>query len=356
MSKNDYVPAMYNRIPTVAALNQVPGFDPMKLLRRMVSTRTGEEVFRLDLQYKKLWFRLAHPDGRIKLKPLRITEQMAIYEARIYLSREDLEPVSNFTASILRTDAPNGQYIQAAQEEAVDKALTDAGFGIQLSDISVPESKRNFGCEVPVSAMDRKAATAVTQKTTTQEPVRVQKQESVKKTAEKAVTKTTQRKPDAVKVSHPLVDQPQPVPEKETVLDGASVPQAEATPTVATKEAETPVTVVNKKGADQALEILRRRNAAVSQTAEAEQSTSTAAPGYTKDMPVEQILELMTLEQAKKVVVDAGTCRGKTMEEVAARRIASVRFYLTAGYTSDNNIVRAAARIVLDNLDLKKAG
>lgn len=355
MSKNDYVLAMYNRIPTVAALNQVPGFDPMKLLRRMVSTRTGEEVFRLDLQYKKLWFRLAHPDGRIKLKPLRITEQMAIYEARIYLSREDLEPVSNFTASILRTDAPNGKYIQAAQEEAVDKALTDAGFGIQLSDISVPESKRHFGCEVPVSAMDGKAAMAVTQKTTVQEPVRAQKQESVEKPAKKAVTKTMQRKPDVAKVTPPVVEQPQPEPEKKVVLNGASVTQAEATPSADTKEAEPPVTVVNKNGADQALEILRRRNAAVSQTAEAEQSTS-AAPSYTKDMPVEQILELMTLEQAKKVVVDAGTCRGKTMEEVAARRIASVRFYLTAGYTSDNNIVRAAARIVLDNLDLKKAG
>ena len=37
-----------------------------------------------------------------------------------------------------------------------------------------------------------------------------------------------------------------------------------------------------------------------------------------KDMPVEEIVKLMTLEQAKAVVVDAGTCRGKTMEEVAA--------------------------------------
>lgn len=78
MSKNDNVPAMYLKIPTVAALNQVPGFDLMKLLCRMVSPKTGEEVFRLDLQYKKLWFRLAHPRGRIRLKPLRITEQLAI--------------------------------------------------------------------------------------------------------------------------------------------------------------------------------------------------------------------------------------------------------------------------------------
>ena len=83
MSKNDSVAAMYTRMPMVAALNKVPGFDPMKLLRRTVSPKTGEEVFKLDLQYKKLWFRLAHPEGRIKLKPLRITEQLAIYEAQV---------------------------------------------------------------------------------------------------------------------------------------------------------------------------------------------------------------------------------------------------------------------------------
>ena len=112
---------------------------------------------------------------------------------------------------------------------------------------------------------------------------------------------------------------------------------------------------MKKNGADQALEILRRRNAAVSQNPDTAQAVTTAATSYTKDMPVEEIVKLMTLEQAKAVVVDAGTCRGKTMEEVAARRIASVKFYLTAGYTSDNNIVRAAARIMLDHISMQKA-
>ena len=37
---------------------------------------------RLDLRYKKLWFRLACPTGRLKLNALRITEKMAIFEAR----------------------------------------------------------------------------------------------------------------------------------------------------------------------------------------------------------------------------------------------------------------------------------
>lgn len=345
MSINDHVPAMYHRIPTVAALNQVPGFDPMKLLRRMVSTRTGEEVFRLDLQYKKLWFRLAHPDGRIKLKPLRITEQLAIYEAQIFLRQEDLEPVSNFTASILRADAPNGQYVQAAQEEAVDKALTDAGFGIQLSDISVPESKRHFGCEIPVSMVNGDAAV---QPEPSKAPSAKREKSAVEKNVKKEPARTTSEKPAVVRT---VPSEPEVV-KKETL----AVPQIEE-PGVVTRGDDAPASTAQRNGADQALEILRRRGSGGFKTEEpVPDAAAVTAPSYTKDMPVEQILELMTLEQAKKVVVDAGTCRGKTMEEVAARRIASVRFYLTSGYTSDNNIVRAAARIVLDNLDLKKAG
>lgn len=357
MSKNDSVAAMYTRMPMVAALNKVPGFDPMKLLRRTVSTKTGEEVFKLDLQYKKLWFRLAHPEGRIKLKPLRITEQLAIYEAQVYLSREDDEPVSNFTSSILRTEAPNGQYVQAAQEEAVDKALTDAGFGIQLSDVSVPASKRHFGCEVPVQDMNQVAD--VIKNVPKQQPEvkpTVQRPEVTEKPPAKPADAPAQKKADMPSVVKPAIHAvPQSAaPQQNKIIDAEPVNEP-ARQNISVPAAQPPVQEVKKNGADQALEILRRRNAVVSQNPEPVQSVPSVAPSYTKDMPVEEIVKLMTLEQAKAVVVDAGTCRGKTMEEVAARRIASVKFYLTAGYTSDNNIVRAAARIMLDHVSTQKA-
>ena len=357
MSKNDSVAAMYTRMPMVAALNKVPGFDPMKLLRRTVSTKTGEEVFKLDLQYKKLWFRLAHPEGRIKLKPLRITEQLAIYEAQVYLSREDDEPVSNFTSSILRAEAPNGQYVQAAQEEAVDKALTDAGFGIQLSDVSVPVSKRHFGCEVPVLAM-YKVADALKNAPKQQPEVKppVQRTMVTEKPPVKPADAPAQKKVDLPPVDKPAIHAvPQSAePQQNKIIDAASAKEPDRQPETA-PATQPPVQEVKKNGADQALEILRRRNAAVSQNPNPAQTVTTAATSYTKDMPVEEIVKLMTLEQAKAVVVDAGTCRGKTMEEVAARRIASVKFYLTAGYTSDSNIVRAAARIMLDHISMQKA-
>lgn len=55
----------------VQQLRKVPGFDPMKLLRKTISIKTGHPVWKLDLRYKRLWFRLACPNGRMLLKPLR---------------------------------------------------------------------------------------------------------------------------------------------------------------------------------------------------------------------------------------------------------------------------------------------
>ena len=77
---------------------------------------------------------------------------------------------------------------------------------------------------------------------------------------------------------------------------------------------------------------------------------------YTPDMPVEEIVRLMTFEEAGKVVVDTGVCKGQTIAEVAERRPPSLKFYLYGGYRGDNNILRAAAQIMLDSLAAKKAG
>ena len=73
-------------------------------------------------------------------------------------------------------------------------------------------------------------------------------------------------------------------------------------------------------------------------------------------MPVEEIVKLMTFEEAGKVVVDTGVCKGQTIAEVAERRPPSLKFYLYGGYRGDNNILRAAAQIMLDSLSAKKAG
>ena len=117
---------MYESVPVVSELNKVQGFDPLKFLRR---TTKGEKV--LDLKYKKLWFRLKYPNGRIKLSSLKITDQLAIIEARVYFDKNDAQPRSSFIAQREAKATPGGLYIESAQHAAIDQALSDAGFGVQ---------------------------------------------------------------------------------------------------------------------------------------------------------------------------------------------------------------------------------
>ena len=109
---------MYETVPAAAELNKVPGFDPLKFLRRT------KDTLKLDLPYQKLWFRMAHPNGRMRLTALRITEQMAIFEAKVFLDRSDAEPFSMSTAQ--QTTQDSHDFVKAAQNEALSQALTDA--------------------------------------------------------------------------------------------------------------------------------------------------------------------------------------------------------------------------------------
>ena len=146
--KGNQEPMLYTTNAAVASLNHVPSFDPLKFLRRTTSRKTGDDVMRLDLRYKKLWFRLACPTGRLKLNALRITEKMAIFEAKVYRDREDVEPLSSYVANCTLDTTPGGLYVEAAQEEALDTALSNAGFGIQFADVG--SESEEYGSEVPV--------------------------------------------------------------------------------------------------------------------------------------------------------------------------------------------------------------
>lgn len=140
---------MYGNNQAVTQLNKVPGFDPLQFLRPAISEKTQEKLMKLDLRYQKLWFRLAHPQGRMKLTALRITDQMAIFEAKVFLDRSDTEPVSSLVASLTRQDTLN--YIKEAQDTALSTALENAGFGLQFADVSVGKGGERYGSVIPVT-------------------------------------------------------------------------------------------------------------------------------------------------------------------------------------------------------------
>lgn len=323
--KGNQEPMLYTTNAAVASLNHVPGFDPLKFLRRTASCKTGEDVMRLDLRYKKLWFRLACPTGRLKLNALRITEKMAIFEAKVYRDREDAEPLSSYVANCTLDATPGGLYVEAAQEEALDTALSNAGFGIQFADVG--SESEEYGSEVPVGV---KAEIA--------KPVQVKTEvaKSVQTKTEDA--EPVKKQPEAVKATSQEAD-----PLDAIMADDMPVPEQ-----VTAEVVEKPKTVVLESVQPAQTPAAQPQNVIV-----LEQELPAAA--YTQSSPVEEIRRQMTYEQAQNVIVDCGTCKGWTLAQVADRRPASLRWYVK-GYQGENNILRAAAAIIWDSLQEKQAG
>ncbi len=319
-AENNNRRTLYESNPTVAGLNKVPGFDPLKLLRRTKSAKTQEPVMRLDLPYKKLWFRLANPHGRIRVNALRVTEQLAVYEAQIYLNQNDPQPVGAFTASCTKEIAPDGRYIEAAQREAINEALSDAGYGLQFADVTMRPEDRRYGSEVPVAAVKQSIPAA---------PPSAPAQAAIVEPSVQIANSSTalaQPVPQAIEPARP-----EPAPVETLSVKKENVPSAEAP--------AAPVQPVNE---------------AVQKPLPTTE-TPQPVPPYTQESPVEEILRHLTPEQAKEVVVDVGVCSGWTLGEVAQKRPASLKYYIFNGYKGKNNLLRAAARLVYDSLTAQKA-
>lgn len=358
-------------VPAAAELRKVPGFDPLRYLRRATSMKSGEPVLKLDLPYKKLWFRLACPNSRTFLKPLRITDQMAIFEAQLFLDRSDPEPIANFTSTMMARDVPGGRYIQAAQDEALNEALDNAGFGIQLADLVEASSGSGYGSEIPLVQVEA-AVGGVKQ------PAPVEREETP------APAAVPEAPPQATPTPVELVSAP---PTAEIPVQGQSEPPAEAVTTPPT--AETPVEaapdVPEKTPAEEipataeapknetadVLHLLGGipQAAAPEVSAESQAVPAAEAPQpepaaeesaivpitYTEDMSVDEIRERITVEQAMAVTVDFGTCKGWTLGQVLDRRPSSLRFYVFAAKEA-SNILKAAASLLLDGMTQSKAG
>ena len=305
---------MYHAVPVVSELNRVKGFDPTRFLRK---TKDGPK---LDLNVKKLWFRLKYPNGRIKLSALKITDQLAIIEARVFFDKNDTQPVSSFTAQTNNQTTPGGLYIEMAQHNAIDEALSSAGFGIQF--VPANESRRPLVSESEIPKVEAKP---IVEEPTVkiEEPIE-EVVAPVPEIVEQVVTPIVEEKIEEAPIAETVAEAPvEEAPIDETVEATPIV--AEPTPVVAQPEPAV-VAPVNE----------------VTEIQEDENNLS-----YNKSMSVEEICALMTEEEARNYVVPVGTCKNWTMDQVASRRPVSLKYYLSPAYTGDDNILRAAATIML---------
>lgn len=398
-------------VPAANDLHKVPGFDPLKYLRKAVNEK-GEPVMRLELRYQRLWFRLACPKGRMLLNPLRVTDQLAIFEAKVFFHQDDAAPASCFTANKAAKETPG--YIRAAQDEALMVALDNAGFGIQLCDVT-SEPRGGENCPPVQANSDRQNAPApepapIEQTTPAPEPDPVEQTAPAPEPAPVSPVQTVEPPAAAEPAPEPVpVEQTAPAPESAPVEQTAPAP--EPAPIEQTAPAPEPVPIEQTAPADQTLETLAAKNdpkpapapqnvpaadpapapaehqellnagqseepavvsdnqqsavvttlnfptqeEAASDASEQAETPPQAAPSYTEDMSVEEICQVMTLEEAGAIVVPRGPNTGWTMAQVAERRPSSLRFFITPFYECSNS-QKAAATLLLQDIEMKKAG
>ncbi len=254
------VETIYNSVPAVNELNRVEGFDPLNFIREI--NDNGKIQYYLDVKFRKLWFRLKYPNGKIKKKIVKLNEQIAIIESYIYLDKNDAE--DNYIASALAqrsalaVDKYSDKYVELAETASVGRALADAGFGIQF-------------CEKGEANDENVVDAPIEYNPETGEVLNVSVQNNI-----------TPHKENIVKA-------------KETINPVKAEPK-ELLPT----------------------------------------------------MSCEELLKIMTVNDAKKVIVNIGNYKGRTLAEVAVNCPKDLTWYADS-YRGKNNLLRAGAKKLLES-------
>ena len=309
MSEQTY---MYEQETAVAALHQVEGFDPRKFMR-LIQKEDQSSRYYLDVAYRKLWFRLCYPEGKIVKTIRSITEKMAIVEAKVYLSKNDPEDsyVANAFAQKYRMDDSEiGQkYVELAETAAVGRALSDAGFGLQFAD-----REKEMDPEVTEAPIDEEvmAGTPICPENIPEEVFGSSVGETLME--------------DMIPGQCGIEDY-SPMPEE--IMQVAEASKEDAQPP---KAAQQPT----KKPEQTPQEQFMQNNVAPESTV-----------GITRDMPVNNIYGKLTRDLAVKVVVSAGCYKGKTLGQIAVEKPGSLQWYVDS-YKGPDNLLRAAAKYLLD--------
>lgn len=276
-------PILYDLSEAVQQLNRVEGFEPKDYLRK---EETEEGVsFYLDTKYRILWYRLMYPHGKVFKIPKVLNRDYATFEVRIYADIND--PLENFLANGFASrykDESNEQFGMNFVETAETAAL-----GRALKDAG-------FGTQFCDVALPNDAA-------------------KVDAGIQIAFDPDTEESAETISDGFPEGIEPSAM--KDSIADGAA-------------ETEDSAAEPKPKAASEP---------------EPKPKPEPKPEKLTKDMPVEELVQKMSVEYAKTVVVDTGYDIGKTIGELAERKPKSIEFHAAR---DSNNLVKAAAKVLIE--------
>ena len=368
----------------IGSLNSAVVFDTAQLMDKMAEVEKLPEPqqSRTILKYQKLWFRQVYPQGAIHVTAVRITDQDAIIRADVYRDPNDKVPLSNFISRSTIRQTKEGHYLQSAQFEAQNQALTDAGFGIQLFDRSLfKEETQEAPTQIEATSVERgggsstsqtlesankagpiekgsapKSKPQTTESTAKQTGGRIQGNQG--KSARNDTQRTTQN-PDSHRDAVPRDEEQQEtqqstidMPEKDNGAKGVSADEEQVVlsgPEPVAETADSPTTGMHKNAIQQGVES-EQKGIAESETGPSQNPQN--ADGSTSSPETEA--SEMTLEEALNVVADVGSCTGKTLAQIAERRPTTLRWYFTTCPDSSARL-KNAARIVYESLQVQKS-
>ena len=298
---------LYNKSEAVAALNHVEGFNPKELARRIEKEGQEDQLY-LDVKYRKLWFRLVHPTGKIISHIVHFNEQMAVIEARIYLDKMDAPEsyIANAFSQKFRSPDPQfgDKFLETAETAAIGRALADAGFGVQFADVGEEADPVQVDAGIPVSnqngMMNQNKMSSAQETPISQTAQQFQNNAAMPNSQQSMMNNFYQEAQQQRNVQLPMGNIPQGMtPQNPGMAQGINPMQAATQPLEAS-------------------------------------------------LPVEELVRRMTYEQATQIVIGGkGKFGNKTMGQVAVESPSSLDWFVTS-YKGNNNLVPAAAKFLLE--------
>ena len=381
---------MYDEVAEIRNLNRVEGFDPRKYMR-LIQNEGQAGKYYLDVAYRKLWFRLRYPEGKIVKKILKLTEQVAIVEARVYLNRNDDEDnfISNALAQKYMTaDGQFGnKFVELAETAAVGRALSDAGFGLQFADregdIDPEVTEAPFDAQM-VAGMGGALPEGTCMDSALQEgtagdgeilqeeafPGQYGIEECIPMPEDvgqvMGMSPVMQQAGAAPAASRQAAQGTAPAAARQTAQGTTPAAARQAAQGTAPVAAQTqqpvqgmPPAMQNRQAAQQTAKgsraaadnsrpaAPRAGNTATGNAASAKGANAQAAETIRRDMPVEQIYPMLNRDSAAAVVIPMGFNKGKTLGQVAVEKPANLQWYVDS-YGGPDNLLRAAAKFLID--------